>query len=598
VFIGLFALIQSAQADLYNVPSPKYDVRVEHGIMVPMRDKKKLSTDLYFPKGYNGKLPVIMIRTPYGKTESARMIGVAELFAGQGFVVAFQDKRGRFESEGEYIPSIGDADDGYDSTDWLSKQVWSNGNVGMFGCSYPGDVQIFTAQRRHPALKALIPQAAGSAIGSLGGDYKYFGVRLGGTIELAQGLAWFYSDEVVLDYFKNNPSIQKEDIKKLWWHLPINDITHRAGIPPELTTFNDITTKSVTDPWWDQFFYMTKDYRSDVPALHVNSWYDFGSRETIATYEHMRDTSVSKMARDNQFMMMSPSTHCMSESVDEETVVGERDLGDARYGFVQIYFNWFDYWLKGNEKAVFDMPKIQYYVMGKNEWRSAEGWPIPGTAIKKFYLHSAGGANSLNGDGVLSLVAPENETADSYIYDPANPVPTKGGPVCCTGKNSPAGSFDQRDIEIRNDVLIYSTEPLKEGIEVTGKLDAVFYVSSSAKDTDFTAKLIDVYPDGRAFNVEEGVLRARYREGQDKEVWMEEGEVYELHIDMDASSNFFGPGHRIRLEVSSSNFPRFDRNLNTGGKNYDEDEWVTARNSIHHTKIYPSHLLLPVIEKK
>ncbi|RLA02700.1 MAG: acylase [Gammaproteobacteria bacterium] len=581
-------------AQFPGAPDPKYKVTIEKSVMVSMRDGKSLSTDIYFPEGYKGKLPTIMIRTPYGKTESDLMTSVAEMFASQGYAVAFQDKRGRFESEGDYIPSIGDAVDGYDTTDWLSKQTWSNGKVGMIGCSYPGDVQLFTAQLRHPALKAIVPQAAGSVIGSLGGDYKYFGVRLGGTIELAQGLAWFYSD--VEHFYKSNPEVKMHDIKDLWWHLPLNDITHYAGIPEQLTTFNELTMTPVTDPWWDQFLYMTKEYRSDVPALHVNSWYDFGSRETIITYEHMRDTSVSKLARENQFMIMSPTTHCRSESVGANTIVGERGMGDAGYGFIKIYFDWFDFWLKGEGNSNFEIPKIHYYLMGKNEWKTAEVWPIPGTIAKKYYLHSNGKANSLNGDGGLSLKAPQKEPKDDYVYDPEFPVPTKGGPVCCTGKNSPAGSFDQREIEIRNDVLVYTSDALKEGIEVTGKIDAVFYVSSSAKDTDFTAKLIDVYPDGRAFNIEEGILRARYREGQDKEVWMEQGGVYELRIDMDATSNYFGPGHKIRLEVSSSNFPRFDRNLNTGGNNYDEVDWLVANNSIHHSKIYPSHLILPVVE--
>ncbi len=612
ILIWVFMSFELIQAQFQGIPEPKHKIKTEKSIMIPMRDSTKLSTDIYFPVGFDGKLPTILIRTPYGKTESNLMINVAGLFAGQGYAVAFQDKRGRYESEGHYIPSFGDADDGYDSIDWLSKQDWSNGKVGMIGCSYAGDVQLLTAQRRHPALKAIIPQAAGSVIGSLGGDYKYFGVRLGGAIELAQGLAWFYDSGTkvfykptvdlsrkeflsVSKYFRTNPKLPKADFNKLWWHLPVNDIMNQAGIP-NLTDFNKITMTPVTDPWWNQFHYMTEDYKSDVPALHVNSWYDFGSRETIITYEHMRDKSVSKMARENQFMIMSPSTHCMSESVSKKTVIGERDLGDARYGYINIYLNWFKYWLKGDKKGVYDMPKIQYYLMGKNVWKSADKWPIPGTKLIKFYLNSKGNANSLNGNGLLSHTLPITETSDSYIYNPADPVPTKGGPVCCTGKNSPPGSFDQREIEIRNDVLVYTTKPLKKGIEVTGKLNAVLYVSSSAKDTDFTAKLIDVYPDGRAYNIEEGILRARYREGQDKEVWMKKGKVYKIHVDMDATSNYFAPGHRIRIEVSSSNFPRFDRNLNTGGNNYDEVKWVKAKNTIHHSRIYPSHLLLPIVK--
>lgn len=579
----------------FSLADEKTDI--QRDVMVAMRDGVKLANDLYLPARFEGRLPTVLIRTPYGKSPKWAAARVKP-FVERGYAIVMQDKRARFASEGDkYYPQIGDADDGYDTIEWISTRDWSNGRVGMIGCSYPGDVQLLAAQRLHPALKAIVPQAAGSVIGSMNGDYKYFGVRLSGTIELAQGLAWFYSDAVVRKFFKDNPEIPKQDIKTLWWHLPVNDITRFAGIPDELTTFNTITTTPVTDPWWDQFFYMGDDYRSDVPALHVNSWYDFGARETIMTYEHMRATSLSRKARDNQFMIMSPTAHCGSErAVSEQTVVGDREMGDARFPHNKIYMDWFDFWLKGDREGDYDMPAVQYFLMGKNEWRKSDQWPIPGTRMKKLYLHSAGEANSRFGNGSLSFEPPAEEPPDQFIYDPAVPVPTKGGPVCCTGPNSPAGSFDQRDIESRHDVLVYSTKPLDKGIEVTGKLDALLYVSSSAKDTDFTVKLIDVYPDGRAFNVQEGILRARYREGQHKEVWMKPGGVYPLLIDVDATSNYFAKGHRIRLEISSSNFPRFDRNLNTGGRNFDEVEGVIARNTLHHSKKYPSHIVLPVVE--
>jgi putative CocE/NonD family hydrolase len=242
------------------------------------------------------------------------------------------------------------------------------------------------------------------------------------------------------------------------------------------------------------------------------------------------------------------------------------------------------------------MPKLHIYVMGKNEWRGESEWPPARTRSTRYYLHSDGRANSRSGSGALDVSPPGDEPPDRYIYDPENPAPSRGGPVCCTGTpDAPEGSFDQSEIETRNDVLVYSTPALTEGIEVTGPIEAVLYVSSSAVDTDFTAKLVDVYPDGTAYNVQEGILRARYRQGFDRKVWMKAGEVVEVRIDLQATSNYFPPGHRIRLEVSSSNFPRFDRNLNTGGNNFDEVTWIVAENAVHHDQIFPSYLLLPII---
>ncbi len=592
-------------------PTPRYEVRVDSSVMIPMRDGVQLSTDLYFPRADEAPLPVILIRTEYNKTGlGGRFEAIARMMAGQGYVVAVQDKRGRYESEGSFIIFGGDADDGNDTIEWLSKQDWSNGRVGMYGCSSMGDYQILAAQQRHPALKALIPQASFSSIGSAGGQYKYFGIRTSGVVTLGQNISWFYqagskvfyrpppglSREqrmAVSKFFDPAPQLKPIDYEKLWWHLPINDIMRQAGAPPN--DFVDAISREVTDPWWDQFHYMTDDYRSDVPALFVNSWYDFGARETIFEFEMFRKHSVSALARNNQFLLISPTTHCHSESVTAEERVGQRDLGDARKDYWKIYLNWFGYWLKGEKNAVTSMPRVQYYLMGKNEWRSASDWPIPGTHLTKFYLSSDGHANSLNGDGALSTNPVSHDQVDNFIYDPGNPVPSLGGPLCCTEGNNEAGSYDQRKIEIRQDVLVYTSEILKRRIEVTGFIDAVLSVSSDAKDTDFTAKLVDVYPDGRAFNVQEGILRARYREGQDKKVWMSPGKVAVVRIDMGATSNFFGPGHRIRLEVSSSSFPRYDRNLNTGGHNYDETTWLIAHNSVHHSRQYSSYLLLPVV---
>jgi uncharacterized protein len=298
----------------------------------------------------------------------------------------------------------------------------------------------------------------------------------------------------------------------------------------------------------------------------------------------MRENGENARARANQFVVIAPTTHCAFDSATEHTVVGKRELGDAQFDYYNLYLRWYDHWLKGLDNGMATAPKVQIYVMGANKWRSENEWPLARTRFTKYYLHSDGHANSLGGDGVLSAEAPRDEASDQFRYDPKDPVPTVG-----------EGAQDQSEVERRTDVLVYSTPPLKAGVELTGTMELVLFVGSSARDTDFTAKLVDVYPNGTAFNLQDGVLRARYREGFNKKVWMKPGEVYPLKIDLHATSNYFPAGHRIRLEVSSSNFPRFDRNLNTGGNNYDESEGSIATNVVCHSRDRLSYIVLPVI---
>jgi hypothetical protein len=329
----------------------------------------------------------------------------------------------------------------------------------------------------------------------------------------------------------------------------------------------------------------------------VNSWYDFGADVTLFEYNWFREHSISELARSNQYAIMSPGTHCSQKASQENTLVGSRSMGDTRFDYWQTYLTWFDYWLKGDPKsrqAIDAWPKLRYYQMGANHWQAADQWPPRGTQFVKYYLGSGGRANSLFGDGMLSTAAPStNGIADSYIYDPDNPVPSLGGAMCCTGTaEAEPGARDQRPIESRHDVLVYTTEPLASPLNATGPIEIVLYVSSTAVDTDFSAKLVDVYPDGRAFNVLESILRARYRNGFEREVWMQRDKVYRIRFPLGATSNLFGVGHRLRVEISSSNFPRFDRNLNVGGNNMLGTRWVTAQNRVFHSAEYPSYLLV------
>jgi predicted acyl esterase len=541
-------------------------VRVVEGVMVEMRDGVRLSTDLYFPARSQGPLPAILWRSIYDKRGAyGREPGTRELVQ-HGYVAVIQDTRGRGASEGEFTPSVGDRNDGYDTIDWLARQPWSNGKVGTAGCSSLGESQLLAAAARHPAHAAAIPQAAASALNARGRPWAAFD---GGLFELAQTAGWFSVDGRGVDYGT----------------LPVVDVLEAAGRPP--SHYEKFASSNPEGPYFTALEWIRPGERLDVPALFFDSWYDYGPAETLDLFNQTRADS---------FVIIAPGTHCSYELATERTIVGERDLGDARIDVMGLKLRWYDHWLKGVANGVTEMPRVRYYLMGANRWKSADAWPVPDTRFERLYLSSAGRANTLHGDGRLSFEPPADARSDTFLYDPAKPAPSLGGHACCTGTETEAGSYDQRRIEAREDVLVYTSEPLEQGLEVTGPLRLVLQVSSSAPDTDFTAKLVDVYPDGRAFNVQEGALRMRYREGFDKDLRMKSGEIYEARLDLHVTSNWFGPGHRIRVDVSSSNFPRWDRNLNTGGRNYDESAYVPARNTVHHSPARPSYLVLPIVD--
>ena len=582
-FIFSTSALMEASKQQFSISAPKYKVVIERSVIVRMRDGIKLFTDIYFPEGAGEKLPVILIRTPYNKNrfreERQGQYNAAYTFAGQGYVVLVQDCRGKYESEGRFVVSAADSEDGYDTVTWAASQSWSNGKVGTFGCSYLGENQILQAKLKNPHLKAMIPQAAGGAVGAAGNRYRFFGARNGGTFELAPSVGWFFRSGSkiyfqppagtprsvfleIANLFNPAPILPEIDQLKILWSLPVIDILKKAGAPP--TDFEDFASHEPADPWWEQFGYIKDTDHFNVPALHVNSWFDYGVAETLYLFNLFQSNAESDLARKNQFVIISPTPHCGSERATEHTMIGQMNVGDARFDYWGIYLLWFDYWLKGIDNGITAMPKVRIFIMGKNEWRNEQEWPLARTDYIKYYFHSDGHANSRFGTGYLATNVPVNEPPDRFIYDPKTPVPSVGGQGLYA-----EGAFDQSDVETRHDVLVYSTPALKEGIEVTGPLKVLLYFSSSARDTDFTAKLVDVYPDGTAYNIQEGILRARYREGFEKKVWMKPGEVCEMILHLQATSKYFGPGHRIRVEISSSNFPRFDRNLNTGGNNYD-----------------------------
>jgi len=616
--ILLTALANPALASDHGAATDQgHQVEVVKSIMVPMSDGTRLSTDLYMPAGAAGKLPSLLVRDPYGKNAPmsrghSYRFNLLMSFVERGYVVAIQDMRGRFESEGRYLPGKNNRNDGYDTVTWLTNQPWSSGKVGTFGCSYTGDTQIALATTRHPGHVAAVPMASTTGFYSRGRPWGSFD---GGAFELAQTAGWFSrsGSEVVYgppawidrqEWFRSDAarlyrqSAGRENDTAYFPFistLPIVDILRKSGSPP--TQYENFVSSNPEASYFKELEWANEADRFDTPMLFIDSWYDYGPAEALELWNLARRNSLSDRSRVNQFIIIAPTAHCdfINSEGSERLIVGERDMGDARLDYKDMLHRWYDHWLKGADNGVTDMPKVQYFLMGKNEWRNSDVWPLAKTNYTKFFLHSGGRANSRYGDGILLLQTPGNQPADHFVYDPATPVPSLGGQACCTGTEKGAGSYDQSANEMRHDVLVYTSAVLDKGIEVTGPLEVVLYVSSSAKDTDFTAKLIDVYPDGRAFNVQEGALRMRYREGYSDTVWMKPGKVYEARLDLHVTANYFGPGHRIRLEVSSSNFPRWDRNLNTGGNNFDETEWMTAHNSVYHSEKYPSHVLLPII---
>lgn len=584
------ASAQGSAQPPYPRPKGMYEVEVERSIMIPMRDGVKLATDVYRPKGVTGALPTILIRLPYNKSAYRGATVPADFFASHGYAVVVQDVRGKFASEGEFHVYQGDMTDWTDVFNWIGGQSWSTGNIGTYGCSYLGEGQIIAAQQRHPRHIAAIPQAAGGNIGRVGRRREFWGSVEGGAFSISINFGWM---PVFASVDKGARAMPNVDLASFFKTLPVIDMPERAGSPT--WDWKNFLERSPDDPWWDAQGYFAPNDSVTVAALHVSSWFDM-AQEALEIAGLFKANALNDRARNGQYAIISPTVHCASESASSETMVGALPVGDARLHYWETYLKWFDRWLRGNERALDGMPHFQYYVIGRNEWRSSETWPVRGMKEVPYYLRSAGGANSAAGNGRLSLAPPARERADTFTYDPDNPVPSRGGSICCTGnpKDQP-GSYDNADIETRPDVLVYTGDALTEGLELTGPIRAVLYLSSDAKDTDVTVKLLDVFPDGRAMNMQEGITRVRYREGFDRPRFMEKGKVVEVPVDLHATSWFLPAGHRLRVEVSSSDFPRFDRNLNTGGNNYDEVTWKVAKNAIHHAAPHLSRLILPVV---
>ncbi|MGH7504161.1 MAG: CocE/NonD family hydrolase [Longimicrobiales bacterium] len=597
---------------------------IERKLMLPMRDGVRLATDVYRPKDATGPVPTIFVRTPYNfnywdvrlgaPRDMDRIIDAIE----RGYAYVQQNERGHFFSEGKWDILGPPLTDGEDALSWIAAQPWSNGKVGMVGCSSTAEYQMAVASTGHPALAAINPQGFGAGVGRVGDWYEQGNWYRGGAVQMLF-IAWLYGqqnqvrpmfppgasqEELVrvsksFDLAQQLPPVDWSDALQ---HLPVEDIIEAVDGPHGIfadsmpvATGGRMIQRAPNDSAWYRGGLYHDDMPFDVPALWFMSWYDVSVGPNLAMFKHARKVASPEVA-EQQYAVIAPTLHCSYTRATEETVVGERNVGDARLDYDALTYGWFDHFLKGEDNGLLDtLPRVRYYTMGLNRWQSSDSWPPAGADTMTYYLSSGGQANSLEGDGVLTLSPPASDRPDSFAYDPMNPVPSHGGNVCCTGNAVRGGAFDQREMESREDILVYSSEPLAEGVEVSGPVEVTLFVSSDVRDTDFTVKLIDVDAEGRAFNLDETIQRVRYRDGYDREVFMQPGEVYEVVLGPLNTSNYFAAGHRIRIEVSSSNFPRFSRNLNTGGNNYDEAEGIVAHNVVHHSREHPSRVKLTIV---
>ena len=588
---------------------------IDSKVMMPMRDGIRLATDIYRPKA-EGTYPIIFSRTPYNFNtwvDGERRLREAKRayeYVKKGYAYVVQNERGRFFSEGEWDILGVPLTDGYDAFEWMKNQSWSNGKIGTLGCSSTAEWQMAVSALDHPSHAAMVPQGFGAGVGKVS-DIHEQGNWYRGGVEQMLFFSWLYGVEQdkfkpripegasqedlirISRFYDLAPENPPVDMSEALSHLPIQDILKNINGKHEI--FDKMIRRKPNDPEWYKGGLYHDTMEIGTPSFWFTSWYDVSITPNLALFNHVRQNSKEAFIRDNQYLVIAPTLHCAYTRASENTVVGERNIGDARLNYDEQITKWFDLWLKEKSNDFKETtPRVQYYTMGSNKWQSAETWPPEDTQMNTFYLNSEGSANSRFGDGKLTKDKAKQDHADQFTYDPMAPVPSYGGNVCCTGNAIKGGAFDQKEMEARNDILVYSTDVLKKDTEVSGFIESTLYVSSDVKDTDFTIKLIDVHPDGTAYNLDETIQRVRYREGYEKEVFMEKGKVYKLDLTPMSTSNVFKKGHRIRIEISSSNFPRFARNLNTGGNNYDESDGVIAHNKIHHSSEYPSQIRLPI----
>ena len=571
--------------------------------MVPMRDGVKLATDVFRPDA-PGRYPVLVTRGPYGKDGYVNNPGHSIwFFAQHGYVVVSQDCRARFESEGDnYDPLFQEVQDGYDTVEWAARQPWSNGRVGTTGQSYLGATQytLATSNPLPPHLQVMAPVSASADF------HQSWAYHTGGAMEWGWMVPYaiFKGRNTLsraghekllsqMDEYVLPPDNFAQPLKDEWYrHLPLSDWINR--LKEAAPYFREYLDNEADGAYWWRVNLLRHAEGITLPMFHVSSWYDIFLEGALNAYQSIRGRGGSELARRSQKLLIGPWAHIRPYTAPTSGETGDIDFGsEARIELHENLLRWFDYWLKDIDTGVMDEPPVRLFVMGENRWRDEQEWPLARTHYTRYYLHSDVPANTRNGGGTLSTSPPGDEPPDSYTYDPKDPVPTYGGNTLII----PQGVADQRPVEDRQDVLVYTSESLARELEVTGPIKVHLFASSSAVDTDFTAKLVDVRPDGYAHNLQDGIIRTRFRTSRSEPSMIEPGRVYAFVIDLWATSHLFKTGHRVRVEISSSNFPRFDRNPNTGAPLGQDARLEAARQTVHHMEEYPSHIVLPIIPR-
>jgi len=584
------SLVLLAMAVVF-VQSPVPGVRVDRNVEATMRDGVVLRADVYRPDT-EGRFPALLQRTPYSKNPQAEDNQFSRL-AALGYVVVVQDTRGRYMSDG-VARAHDEGEDGYDTVEWAARLPYVNGRVGMFGGSYSATTQLLTAPLRPPSLQVLYPSASYAS--------RYDMVFQGGAFYLSDGLSWNLGQGVDVRRRRETPGVSRDGaigmtdaeralFRGAWlWHVPLKTMS-AMRVREFSPAYFDMLEHPSYDAFWETFDVATRHGEFEVPAYHLTGWYDTLLNGTLANFAGLRANARTEAARQGQRLIVGPWTHARPAA--GTTSIGGVDYGpEAGFDSAGLMREWFDYWLRDGSDAILSRAPVRIFVMGENRWRDEQEWPLARARNTPYYLHSGGRANTLNGDGTLQTETPGDQPADRYVYDPWNPVPTGA-----LGGYSRLPS-DQREIEAREDVLVYTSATLTSPLEVTGPVTLYLWADSSARDTDFTAKLVDVLPDGTARALTDGIIRARYRASKTTPTLLEPGTPVEFRIEVGATSNVFLPGHRIRLEVSSSNFPRFDRNPNTGGVFGEDAVLERATQTIHHTTARPSRLVLPVVPRQ
>ena len=561
--------------DESKLSQPSFKVVVDENVQMPMRDGVKLTADIYRPDA-PGQFPALILRTPYSKRGMGEEQD-SKWFAERGYVVVNQDVRGRYLSEGDLYAYRNEPDDGYDTDEWVAKQPWSNGKIGSLGGSYLGYTQLTQGIRGSEHLVSMATDVTSA-------DIYHGWTYVDGAFHLGFALEWGAGTM----YGKRG-----QNGKVDYMHLPI--LTADEALGNANLHYRDwLKHPRRSDPYWDSVSFEEQAHRIAVPLLVASGWFDIFLRGAMQDHVNITKKGSTGTARANKHILIGPWPHFKTHGTRSSSGI---DFGpEAVLNGLKLYLAWHDHFLKGIDNGIDKKPPLTLFVMGENKWRFENEWPLARTKYTKYYISSGGKANSAKGNGTLGTEIPAGTETDRYVYDPASPVASLGGNVCCT--SVPIGMGDHSSIEEREDVLVYSTPVLSEAIEVTGPIRMVLYAATSAKDTDWVARLLDVYPDGKVYNLQDGILRARYRGGKNKPAsLLEPGKVYQYEIDLWLTSNVFLPGHRIRLEITSSNFPRFDRNLNTGEDPATGTRMEKARQTIYHSAEYPSHLILPVIPR-